>query len=117
MDPNSNSSVDITCEINPPKEGIDRRCGGIFLKDMASGFFLAHSGKVGGGRKGIGKASFLAVYSGSPETIQWPDGVTSEVVVVGKIDSKAFLDNLADYVRAVEAFKASVTRHMPASIT
>src|SRR5688572_26120611 len=53
MDPNTRASVDITCEINPPTEGIDRRCAGVFLKDSGSGLYLAHSGKVGGGRKGI----------------------------------------------------------------
>jgi hypothetical protein len=55
LDPNQHGSLEITCEINPPTEGIDRHCGGVFLKDIRSGFYLAHSGRVGGGRKGIGK--------------------------------------------------------------
>ena len=117
MDPNSNSSVDITCEINPPTEGIDRRCGGVFLKDSGSGLYLAHSGKVGGGRKGIGKTSFLEQYSGSLEEIEWPDGVTAEVVLLGKIGGKSFVKNLAQYIRAVEAFKANATGQTPAPIT
>lgn len=116
MDPNSHRSVDVTCEINPPTEGIDRRCGGIFLKDSGSGLYLAHSGKVGGGRKGIGKTSFLEEYSGSLEEVEWPDGVTSEVVLLGKIGSKSFVRNLANYIRAVEAFKANVTGQMPPPI-
>ena len=45
MDPRFHRSVDITCEINPPTEGIDRRCGGIFLKDSGNGLYLAHSRK------------------------------------------------------------------------
>ena len=117
MDPNSNTSVDITCEINPPTEGIDRRCAGIFLKDSGSGLYLAHSGKVGGGRKGIGKTKFLEQYSGSLEEIEWPDGVTAEVVLLGKIGGRAFINSVAVYLRAVEAFKADTTGQAPAAVT
>ena len=117
MDPDSHSSVDITCEINPPTEGIDRRCGGIFLKDSGSGLYLAHSGKVGGGRKGIGKTAFLETYGGETEEIEWPDGVTGEVVILGKIGGKAFLSNLASYIQAVEDFKADATGRAPKEVT
>jgi hypothetical protein len=117
MDPKSYKSLHITCEINPPKEGIDRRCGGVFLRDSGSGLYLAHSGKVGGGRKGIGKTSFLEQYSGSLEEIEWPDGVTAEVVPLGKIGGKSFVKNLADYIRAVEAFKANARGQTLAPIT
>ena len=114
MDPNSHSSVNITCEINPPTEGIDRRYGGIFLKDSGSGLYLAHSGKVGGGRKGIGKTRFLEEYSGDLlENVGWPDGVTAEVVLLGKIGGKSFVKNIAGFIRAVEAFKASATGQTP----
>jgi len=116
MDPNSHSSVNITCEINPPIEGIDRRCGGILLKDSGAGLYLAHSGKVGGGRKGIGKTRFLEEYSGSLEEVEWLDGVTAEVVLLGKIGGKSFVKNIAEYIRAVEAFKAGATGQTPAPI-
>src|SRR5258706_8626207 len=58
-DPYPASLLSITCEINPPKEGIDRRCAGLFVRDESGEVFLAHSGKVGGGRAGIGKGAFL----------------------------------------------------------
>src|SRR5436309_1681201 len=58
-DPYPASLLSITCEINPPKIGIDRRCAGLFVKDERRNIFLAHSGKVGGGRAGIGKTAFL----------------------------------------------------------
>jgi hypothetical protein len=116
MDPNSYSSVEITLEINPPTEGINRRCGGIFLKDSGSSLYLAHSGKVGGGRKGIGKMNFLEQYGGSLEEVEWPDGVTTEVVLLGKIGGRSFLNNIATYLRAVKAFKANATGQTPAPI-
>jgi hypothetical protein len=77
---------------------------------------LGHSGRVGGGRKGIGKTNFLEEYSGTLEEIEWPDGVSDEVVVVGKVGGKSFVNNLAAYIRAVEAFKADATRQTPAPI-
>jgi hypothetical protein len=116
MDPNTHSSVNITCEINPPIEGIDRRCAGIFLKDSGTGLYLGHSGKVGGGRKGIGKTNFLEQYSGTREEVEWPDGVTAEVVLLGKIGGRSFINNLAAYLRAVEAFKSDTTGQTPAAV-
>jgi hypothetical protein len=119
MDPNQHGSLDITCEINPPREGIDRHCAGIFLKDIRSGLYLAHSGRVGGGRKGIGKANFLEEYTGSGnrDEIEWPDGVTAEVVVLGKIGGGSFVNNLAAYIRAAEQFKTNATGKTPAQVT
>ena len=117
MDPNPHSSKNITCEINPPTEGIDRRCGGVFLKDSSSGLYLAHSGGVGGGRHGIGKINFLEQYSGTLEEIEWPDGVTAEVVLLGKIGGGSFVNNIATYLRSVEAFKAAAAGQTPTPIT
>jgi hypothetical protein len=63
-DPNENCTVSITCEINPPADGVNRRKGGVFLRDSTGTLFLGHTGKLAGGRKGIGKSSFLEQYSG-----------------------------------------------------
>ena len=104
----SHSTLHITLEINPPTEGIDRRCGGVFLKDSASGLYLAHSGKVGGGCEGIGKTNFLKYYGGRLQEIEWPNGITADVVVLGKIGSRSFLANLATYIREVETFKTNI---------
>src|ERR1035438_296348 len=120
--------VDITCEINPPTKGTDRRCGGVLLKDSGSGLYLAHSGKVGGGRKGVGKTNFLKGYSEthpvvalgarpSVEQIDWPNGGTREVVLLGKIGDRSFVNNLADYIRAVGEFKANATGQTAAAIS
>lgn len=99
------SGVGITVETNPPKEGINRRTAGVFLKD-GKDLYLGHSGKVGGGKKGIGKTEFLAWYDGSGiEEVTWPDGVQEPVVVIGRIRSELFLTNLAHFVSTVAAFK------------
>ena len=50
-DPEEFSMLNIIVETNPPHEGVDRFVGGAFVQDDQDYMYLAHSGKVGGGRK------------------------------------------------------------------
>jgi hypothetical protein len=115
--PAQNMTVSITCEINPPNEGVNRRKGGVLLRDSGSGLYLAHTGKISGGREGIGKAAFLERYSGSREEIEWPDGETTEVVLLGRIGGRSFINAIGHYIHAVDAFKAKATGQAPSPIT
>ena len=73
-DPTNADNLTIVVEINPTKQGINRRNAGMFVRDPNGRIYLAHSGKVGGGRKGIGRSTFLAAYRGDNlEPIEWPD--------------------------------------------
>lgn len=58
--------LDIVCEINSPLEGINLRCAGAFRRTKNGAVVFTHSGKVGGGRKGIGKLAFLRAYPDRP---------------------------------------------------
>jgi hypothetical protein len=51
--PFANASPAPHLEINPPTEGINRRTAGAFVTDAEGNCYLAHSGKVGGGTKGV----------------------------------------------------------------
>src|SRR5438309_963349 len=42
----------ITCEINLPRAGADRRVAGIIVADGSGALYLAHSGRIGGMRRG-----------------------------------------------------------------
>ena len=48
-DPTESPMLTITCETNPPIEGINRHCAGAFVKDLEGNLYIAHSGKIGGG--------------------------------------------------------------------
>src|SRR5260370_5266080 len=48
----------ITCEINLPREGADRKVAGIIAADETGALFLAHSGRMGGARPGQRKSAF-----------------------------------------------------------
>lgn len=94
----------IVAEINPSFDG-SRRSAGAFLQDAKGNTWLAHSGRVGGGKKGVGKSAFLEAFSGSVENVEGND-----YIVIGRIDSREFLDKLAAFVRTVQSFKAGVGR-------
>ena len=84
--PQSKSMLDIVVECNPPLEGIDRRCAGAFLR-VGKEVFIAHSGKIGGGRRGIGKSAFVDAYlEGNWQPVQWGNHETKMIVVGGLRD-------------------------------
>jgi hypothetical protein len=96
------ANLTLTAEINPSCTG-SLTCAGAFFHDGAGNLFLGHSGKVGGGRKGVGKIKYVETVRSK---IVLVDG--NEYIGIGRIEGKPFLRELAVFVRSVEAFKASV---------
>jgi hypothetical protein len=97
-------SHSITCEINPPYEGIDRRIAGAFAKDPEGKLYLVHRGKLGGGRPGIGKALFTDEFMGTWEEVE--DGTEfSKVALIASFDNPRFDEQIADFVHEVERIK------------
>jgi len=108
-DPTPERMLNIVCTINSPKKNYNRRCAGLFVRDMDDAVYLTHSGKIGGGRKGICKSAFLPNYRGAQETVAWADGKESEVIVIGRIDGERFVAQVANFVREVQRFKTNAT--------
>jgi hypothetical protein len=105
-DPHPAGMLSITCEINPPKEGIDRRCAGLFVRNQSGVVFLAHSGKVGGGRAGIGKTAFLDHWGQDDiVSVLFPDGEENDYIILGRLDGSDFRERLARFVHCVGRFK------------
>lgn len=119
-DPAAVRTLSISCEINFAFEGINRRVAGAFLTDQGGRTYVAHSGSVGGGQKGVGKGAFLDYYD-SPvrELVAWPDGKTTEMLVIGMMESPSFVESVAAFVSEVASFKSDVrggrtsARHLP----
>ena len=110
-DPRPVRMVSLVCEINPPVEGINRRCAGLFVRDADGVIYLTHSGRVGGGRPGIGKREFVASYNGGDiRPIQWPDGRVTEAFVIGPVGSDALPARIAHFVHEVERFKQATAQ-------
>ena len=102
--PAETGSKSIIVEINSPYEGINRKVAAAFGIDLEGTRYLLHRGKVGGGRKGIGKERFLETYSGLLVPVQDGDKV-SELIAIGALDDTRILGEVAHFVRAVARFK------------
>ena len=110
-DPSKRNNLTIIGEINPTKEGINRRNAGLFLRDVTGEVYLAHSGKIGGGRKGIGKRGFMSSFRGDNlVNILWPDGQTNEAIVLGPIRSDRLPTYVGHFLREIERYKDEVNR-------
>lgn len=106
MNPAEHDMVSITVEFNTAHDGVNRALGGLFVRDGAGHVYMAHTGKVGGGRPGIYKGAFWDFYGpDNAETVQWPDRSTSPVAVIGEITSPRLMERTVEFVRLVEEFK------------
>lgn len=103
-------AFNITVETNPPLEGYDRRCSGAFLRDNLSNLQLGHSGRVGGGRKGIGKKAFRE-YTDLENwaLVKWPDGKETGLHLLGQIGGGGLIPGIAAFVHEVARFKVWAT--------
>lgn len=90
----------ITCEINLPRAGADRKVAGIIAADEAGALYLAHSGRL----SKSGFREFLG--DGVWRELRWPDGEESEALVIAPLDSPRLTRLLGQFVDAVRRFKA-----------
>ena len=101
----------ITCEINLPREGADRKVAGLIVADEAGALYLAHSGRMGGARPGQRKSAFREFLAdGVWRDVKWPDGEEREALIVAPLDSPRLTRLLGRFVDAVRAFKAGEPR-------
>jgi hypothetical protein len=110
--PEGGAGVAITCEINFPLCGIDRRTGGAFAQDREGGIYVVHRGKLGGGRKGVGKSLFENRYRGVWEIID-DGGEETAVAVIGVLGSPRFARQIAQFVRKIARIKEAAVIRSP----
>lgn len=103
-----NKPNNITVEINIPFEGLNRSVAGAFAFDSEGEIYLLHRGRVGGGRKGIGKDSFLNWTSKNLTEVRTSKGIDS-CIVIGSINDSNFIRNLSGFIHDVNRFKSYIT--------
>ena len=109
--PADKSILDITCEINCPYHGINRRTAGAFVRDVDGRLYVTHSGRVGGGRKGIGKFAFLEWYGEDKmEDISWPDGKVTKAIIIGQLNEQHRCRQIGQFLRQIDYFKNTVVK-------
>jgi hypothetical protein len=104
-----------TGEINFPAGGIDRRTGGVFARDRKGQIYVVHRGKIGGGRRGIGKSLFDTHYRGIWALME--DGELETVVaVIGVLKSPRFPRQLSHFIHKIEQIKALAGAPSPQAV-
>ena len=104
--PGASSVLSIASEINFPWTQIDRKTGGAFAEDACGNIFVIHRGKIGGGKKGIGKSLFEHNYRGVWSFMEDGDSIC-QVAVIGALNSPRFALQAAQFVKKIEILKSS----------
>jgi hypothetical protein len=106
--PEVTNVLSITSEINFPWAGIDRKTGGAFAEDAWGNVFVIHRGKIGGGKKGVGKSLFDHNYRGVWSFMEDGKAVT-QVAIIGALSSSRFAWQAAQFVKKIEKLKSTAT--------
>lgn len=104
--PRPGNVVPIITEINFPFNGIDRKTGGAFARDPWGNVFVIHRGKIGGGKKGVGKSFFENNYRGIWSFMEDGNDIT-QVAVIGALNSPHLAWQTAHFVKKVEMLKSA----------
>ncbi|MET4292493.1 hypothetical protein ABIB06_001841 [Bradyrhizobium sp. LB8.2] len=106
-----NHAQSITVEINIPTVSIGAQVSGFFAEDTATGdLFLMHSGRIGGGRPGIGKTAFL-VWSKAKLVEVMDQGKGRRMgIAVAKINGADLASRIEAFVGSVYSFKDQVAQ-------
>jgi len=105
----ADANLQISVEINTAYEGRNDQVAGFFARDNDTGAtYLLHSGRVGGGTKGVGKAAFLAWSNQRPIDVVDSSGSIKEGVLVMPIEGVAASRSAVRYVDTIARFKQAV---------
>ncbi len=102
------SSLNIACEINFPHEGTNRRVAGAFFSD-GENVYIGHSGKVGGGMKGVGKHAFRKYCEDvNIALVIYPPNRKIDLIKIGNLDDPDLPKHIAQFVKKAAGFKQFV---------
>jgi hypothetical protein len=100
------SAQTIVVEINIPTDSNSAMVAGFFAEDSETGdVFLMHSGRIGGGRPGIGKAAFLMWSKAKRVDVAGEDRNIRSGIAVGKLNDPDLSGRIWRFVGNVHSFK------------
>ena len=106
---NERGALQITVEINTPCTGSNGRIAGFFARRTEDGrVYLLHSGRVGGGTKGVGKSAFLAWSNHKLVPVIDHTGKSRDGVIVMPVTGSGSVRSAIKYVDTIVAFKEAV---------
>lgn len=102
--PKEGKNNSLVGEINFPFADIDRRIAGVFAQEENGNILVLHRGKIGGGRKGVGKKLFTNNFRGDLVTVIDGD-IETEFCLVGELNSKHFPRQIANFINEIDRIK------------
>jgi hypothetical protein len=103
------ADLQISVEINTAYEGRNDQVAGFFARDNDTGsIYLMHSGRVGGGTKGVGKTTFLAWSNKRPIDVVDSSGGIREGLLIMPIEGVAASRSAVRYIDIIASFKQAV---------
>jgi hypothetical protein len=103
------ANLEISVEINTPYEARNDQIAGFFGRDNDTGsIYLFHSGRVGGGKKGVGKIAFLAWSNNRLTEVVDSAGDIRSGLLVMTIEGKAATRSAIRYIDTIARFKQAV---------
>jgi hypothetical protein len=102
--PVEGSNNSLAGEINFPYEDINRKIAGAFGVEDNGNILVLHRGRIGGGKKGIGKTYFTDNFRGDFITAIDGDRET-EFCLVGELNSKHFPRQVANFINEIYRVK------------
>jgi hypothetical protein len=108
FDPERSGQI-ITVELNIPIDTNGQHVSGFFAQDSESErIYLMHSGKIGGGAKGIGKNAFLAWSRNELVSVLDENGDERVGIVLGSLDKRTLAGRISHFIEQVASFKALI---------
>jgi hypothetical protein len=105
----SDQVQEISVEINIQTKKNTAKVAGFFARDPDSGdTFLMHSGKIGGGRPGIGKRSFLSWSTAPLYEVLDSEHRKRLGIAVARVGERKISENIWTFVQSVNRFKEVV---------
>lgn len=101
--------LQITVEINVLLEGVSKKVGGCFARHNRTGnIYLLHSGRIGGGRRGVGLRNFISWSDMKPASVINSNGESHPYYTVMPIDNVVAVRSALRYVGKVYGFKQEI---------
>lgn len=87
--------------------GTNRFIAGAFGEGPDGTVYLLHSGKIGGGKKGVGKRAFLEQLHGTMAWLNDGRDDLREVIGIGALGTPGLIQGLATFIDAVAPFRSA----------
>jgi hypothetical protein len=105
---NHGQALTINVEINIASDTNTKQVAGFFAKDSETGaIFLMHTGKIGGGRPGVGKGAFLVQSKATLISVDVENGLARNGILIGRLDDPYLSGHIWRFVQSVKRFKVA----------